>query len=149
MNNQNLAQDLTKKKPEARLSDSLVQKHSSGIEHVSESSTANRQKKARELRSGFSIQFRGYTFMNDANLPQQVIEDNIDFLIGDAVVLDKALGNFDGIYEITEVYENNVDVYIGIGILTLNKRFVRSASTTELNAKRRLTEAEQALAEVP
>ena len=149
MNNQNLAQDLTKKKPEARLSDFLVQKHSSGIEHVSESSTPNRQKKARELRSGFSIQFRGYTFMNDANLPQQVIEDNIDFLIGDAVVLDKALGNFDGIYEITEVYENNVDVYIGIGILTLNKRFVRSASTTELNAKRRLTEAEQALAEVP
>lgn len=149
MNNQNLAQDLTKKKPEARLSDFLVQKHSSGIEHVSESSTANRQKKARELRSGFSIQFRGYTFMNDANLPQQVIEDNIDFLIGDAVVLDKALGNFDGIYEITEVYENNVDVYIGIGILTLNKRFVRSASTIELNAKRRLTEAEQALAEVP
>ena len=149
MNNQNLAQDLTKKKPEARLSDFLVQKHSSGIEHVSESSTANMQKKARELRSGFSIQFRGYTFMNDANLPQQVIEDNIDFLIGDAVVLDKALGNFDGIYEITEVYENSVDVYIGIGILTLNKRFVRSASTTELNAKRRLTEAEQALAEVP
>lgn len=149
MNNQNLAQDLTKKKPEARLSDFLVQKHSSGIEHVSESSTANRQKKARELRSGFSIQFRGYTFMNDANLPQQVIEDNIDFLIADAVVLDKALGNFDGIYEITEVYESNVDVYIGIGILTLNKRCVRSASTTELNAKRRLTEAEQALAEVP
>lgn len=149
MNNSNLTQVLIKKKPEARLSDFLVQKHSSGIEHVSESSTANRQKKARELRSGFSIQFRGYTFMNDANLPQQVIEDNIDFLIGDAVVLDKALGNFDGIYEITEVYENNVDVYIGIGILTLNKRFVRSASTTELNAKRRLTEAEQALAEVP
>ena len=149
MNNQNLAQDLTKKKPEARLSDSLVQKHSSGIEHRSESNTPNRQKKARELRSGFSIQFRGYTFMNDANLPQQVIEDNIDFLIGDAVVLDKALGNFDGIYEITEVYENNVDVYIGIGTLTLNKRFVRSASTTELNAKRRLTLAEQALVEVP
>ena len=149
MNNQNLAQDLTKKKPEARLSDFLVQKHSSGIEHRSESNTPNGQKKARELRSGFSIQFRGYTFMNDANLPQQVIEDNIDFLIGDAVVLDKALGNFDGIYEITEVYESNVDVYIGIGILTLNKRFVRSASTTELNAKRRLTEAEQALAEVP
>jgi hypothetical protein len=47
MNNQNLAQDLTKKKPEARLSDSLVQKHSSGIEHGSESSTLNKQKKAR------------------------------------------------------------------------------------------------------
>ena len=87
--------------------------------------------------------------MNNTNLAQQVIEDNMDFLIGDSVVLDEALGNFDGIYEITEVYENNVDVYISIGILTLNKRFVRSASTTELNAKRRLTKAEQALAEVP
>ena len=87
--------------------------------------------------------------MNNTNLAQQVIEDNMDFLIGDSVVLDEALGNFDGIYEITEVYENSVDVYIGIGILTLNKRFVRSASTTELNAKRRLTKAEQALAEVP
>lgn len=87
--------------------------------------------------------------MNNTNLAQQVIEDNMDFLNGDAVVLDESLGNFDGIYEIKEVYENNVDVYIGIGILTLNKRFVRSASTTELNAKRRLSEAEQALAEVP
>lgn len=149
MNNQNLAQDLTKKKPEARLSDSLVQKHSSGIEHRSESNTPNRQKKARELRSGFSIQFRGYTFMNDANLAQQALEDNIDFLIGDAVVLNEVIGNFDEIYNVVEVYENTVDVYIGIGILTLNKKLVRSASTTELNAKRRLTEAEQALAEVP
>lgn len=87
--------------------------------------------------------------MNNTNLAQQVIEDNMDFLIGDSVVLDGALGNFDEIYEIIEVYENNVDVYIGIGILTLNKKFVRSASTIELNAKRRLTKAEQALAEVP
>ena len=149
MNNSNLAQVLIKKKPEARLSDFLVQKHSSGIEHVSESSTANRQKKARELRSGFSIQFRGYTFMNDANLPQQVIEDNIDFLIGDAVVLNEVIGNFDEIYNVMEVYENTVDVYIGIGILTLNKKLVRSALTIELNAKRRLTLAEQSLAEVP
>ena len=54
----NLAHLLIKKKPESELR-LLVQKHSSGIEHVSESSTANMQKKARELRSGFSIQFRG------------------------------------------------------------------------------------------
>ncbi|MFN4105672.1 MAG: hypothetical protein ACK4GF_06500 [Acinetobacter johnsonii] len=87
--------------------------------------------------------------MNDANLPQQVIEDNIDFLIGDAVVLNEVIGNFDEIYNVVEVYENTVDVYIGIGILTLNKKLVRSASTIELNAKRRLTKAEQALAEVP
>lgn len=87
--------------------------------------------------------------MNDANLPQQVIEDNIDFLIGDAVVLNEVIGNFDEIYNVVEVYENTVDVYIGIGILTLNKKFVRCASTIELNAKRRRTLAEQALAEVP
>ena len=54
----NLAHLLIKKKPESELR-LLVQKHSSGIEHVSESSTPNGQKKARELRSGFSIQFRG------------------------------------------------------------------------------------------
>ena len=72
-----------------------------------------------------------------------------DFLIGDAVVLNEVIGNFDEIYNVVEVYENTVDVYIGIGILTLNKKFIRSASTIELNAKRRLTEAEQALAEVP
>ena len=54
----NLTHKLGKKKPESELR-LLVQKHSSGIEHVLESSTPNRQKKARELRSGFSIQFRG------------------------------------------------------------------------------------------
>ena len=87
--------------------------------------------------------------MNNSNLAQQVIEDNADFLIGDAVVLNEVIGNFDEIYNVVEVYENTVDVYIGIGILTLNKKFVRCASTIELNAKRRLTLAEQALAEVP
>lgn len=87
--------------------------------------------------------------MNSLNLAQQVIEDNTDFLIGDAVVLNQVIGNFDEIYNVVEVYENTVDVYIGIGILTLNKKLVRSASTIELNAKRRFTLAEQALAEVP
>lgn len=76
MNNQNLAQDLTKKKPEARLSDSLVQKHSSGIEHRSESNTPNRQKKARELRSGFlDIQHLRSEYMQ-ANLTQQLNKKN-------------------------------------------------------------------------
>ena len=87
--------------------------------------------------------------MNNSNLAQQALEDNIDFLIGDAVVLNEVIGNFDEIYNVVEVYENTVDVYIGIGILTLNKKLVRSALTIELNAKRRLTLAEQALAEVP
>ena len=76
------------------------------------------------------------------------LESENDFLIGDVVVLDQTRMNFNGIYQIMEVYENMVAVYIGIGILTLNKKFVRPASIIELNANRRLTEAEQALAEV-
>jgi hypothetical protein len=148
MNNPNLAQVLIKKKPEARLSDFLAQKHSSGIEHVLESSTPNRQKKARELRSGFSIQFRGYTFMNDANLAHQVVRDNTDFLIGDVVVLSDlnllsvtellTLQDFDGEFWTT-------DHSIG----RVSEKVIRTATTAELQAKRRLTKAEQALAEVP
>jgi hypothetical protein len=49
--------------------------------------------------------------MNNTNLTQQVIEDNADFLIGDAVVLNEVIGNFDEIYNVVEVYENTVDVY--------------------------------------
>lgn len=107
-------------------------------------------KKAQRVRIGLSCPptFLG-KLMNNLNLSQQVIEDNTDFLIGDAVVLNEVIGNFDEIYNVIEVYEKTVDVYIGIGILTLNKKFVRSASIIELNARRRLTEAEQALAEVP
>lgn len=150
MNNQNLAQDLTKKKPEARLSDFLVQKHSSGIEHVSESSTANRQKKARELRSGFSIQFRGYILMNNLTLSQQPIENNVnrDFIKGDVVVLSDlnllsvtellTLQDFDGEFWTT-------DHPIG----RVSEKVIRTATTAELQAKRRLSLAEQALAEVP
>ncbi|WP_151833542.1 hypothetical protein [Acinetobacter ursingii] len=54
----------------------------------------------------------------------------------------------DDMYNITEVYENTVDVYIGIGILTLSKGLVHHATVAELNAKRRLTDAEMALREV-
>ncbi len=82
------------------------------------------------------------------NLTDQQLEDNREFLIGDAVVLNHRILNFDGIYNITEVYENTVDVYIGIGILTLSKRLVHHATVAELNAKRRLTDAEMALGEV-
>ena len=150
MNNSNLAQVLIKKKPEARLSDFLVQKHSSGIEHVSESSTANRQKKARELRSGFSIQFRGYILMNNLTLSQQPIENNVnrDFIKGDVVVLSDlnllsvtellTLQDFDGEFWTT-------DHPIG----RVSEKVIRTATTAELQAKRRLTLAEQALAEVP
>ncbi len=52
--------------------------------------------------------------MNNTNLTQQVIEDNADFLIGDAVVLNEVIGNFDEIYNVVEVYENTVDIYISV-----------------------------------
>ena len=72
-----------------------------------------------------------------SNLAQEATPYNdCDFLIGDAVVIDQAMMNFNEIYQITEVYENTVNVYIGIGILILNKKFVRGASITELNANR-------------
>ena len=141
----NLAHLLIKKKPESepRL---LVQKHSSGIEHVLESSTPNGQKKARELRSGFSIQFRGYTFMNDANVSQQVFEDNTDFLIGDVVVLKNP--NSDPQLLTISAFQPSQYYWIEGGELVYQDD-VRTATTAELQAKRRLSEAEQALAEVP
>lgn len=141
----NLAHLLIKKKPESELR-LLVQKHSSGIEHVSESSTPNGQKKARELRSGLSIQFRGYTFMNDANVSQQVIEDNTDFLVGDVVVLKKS--NSDPQLLTIEAYQPKDYYWIEGGEL-VHQDDIRTATTAELQAKRRLTKAEQALAEVP
>jgi hypothetical protein len=141
----NLAHLLIKKKPESELR-LLVQKHSSGIEHVSESSTPNGQKKARELRSGFSIQFRGYTFMNDANVSQQVFEDNTDFLIGDVVVLKNP--NSDPQLLTISAFQPSQYYWIEGGEL-VHQDDVRTATTAELQAKRRLSEAEQALAEVP
>jgi len=141
----NLAHLLIKKKPESELR-LLVQKHSSGIEHVSESSTPNGQKKARELRSGFSIQFRGYTFMNDANVSQQVFEDNTDFLIGDVVVLKNP--NSDPQLLTISAFQPSQYYWIEGGEL-VHQDDVRTATTAELQAKRRLSEAEQALSEVP
>lgn len=140
----NLTHKLGKKKPESELR-LLVQKHSSGIEHVLESSTPNRQKKARELRSGFSIQFRGYTFMNHANLAQQEVQDNTDFLVGDVVVL-KNSKLYPHLLTI-EAYQPKDYYWIEGGEL-VHQDDIRTATTAELQAKRCLTDAEQALAEV-
>jgi hypothetical protein len=84
------------------------------------------------------------------NLAQQSIENNADFLIGDAVVLDEsgAFEPFDDLCYVLEVYEHMVCVLIRFGTLTLSKKLVRNASITELNAKRRLTAAGLAVREV-
>lgn len=88
-------------------------------------------------------------FMNQNNLTEQPSEDNSEFLIGDAVVLNHGILNFDGIYNIVEVYENRVMVLVGKGTLQLSKKLVLHATVAELNANRRLTNAEQALGEIP
>ncbi|MCW8041195.1 hypothetical protein [Acinetobacter entericus] len=87
------------------------------------------------------------------NLTQQPSNNNDDFLIGDAVVLDESFRNgafepFDELCYVLEVYEHMVCVLIRFGKLTLSKKFVRNASIAELNAKRRLTAVELAVGEV-
>lgn len=95
--------------------------------------------------------------MNDSNLAQQVIENNADFLIGDTVVLcDHFSGPlaYDALFCIFEYKED----FLGAHVSMTDPRgttwrggtqHIRPATIAELNAKRRLTAAEQALAEVP
>lgn len=95
--------------------------------------------------------------MNDVNVAQQVIEDNTDFLIGDAVVIkNHIMGPLqsDSIFCITEYKEDFLDAPVSMidphGMTwTSGTKHIRPATVAELNAKRRLTMAEQALAEVP
>ncbi|MNY93266.1 hypothetical protein D3C78_96760 [compost metagenome] len=84
------------------------------------------------------------------NLAQQAIQDNEDanFIKGDVVVLNDlkllsvtellTLHDFDGEFWTT-------DHSIG----RVSEKVIRTATTAELQAKRRLSAAEQALAEVP
>ena len=88
--------------------------------------------------------------MNNLKLSQQAIENNLntDFIKGDVVVLSDlnllsvtellTLQDFDGEFWTT-------DHPIG----RVSEKVIRTATTAELQAKRRLTLAEQALAEVP
>jgi FKBP-type peptidyl-prolyl cis-trans isomerase 2 len=79
------------------------------------------------------------------NLTQQPIENNADFLAGDVVVFVDALKP-DDLMAVHKVQGDSV-------LLDGNRNFalnhlIRSASVEELNAKRRLTLAEQSLGEV-
>lgn len=79
------------------------------------------------------------------NLTQQPTDDNSDFLAGDVVVFVDALKP-DDLMTVHNVQGNSV-------LLDGNRNFalnhlIRSASVAELNAKRRLTLAEQSLGEV-
>ena len=90
--------------------------------------------------------------MNTNNLSEQPIELNSpDFLIGDVVVLTKECRTFKS-NDLFEVKNKTLTSLWTIksekhSILVSSKE-IRTATVAELNAKRRLTKAEQALAEV-
>ena len=90
--------------------------------------------------------------MNQNNLTEQPSEDNSEFLIGDVVVLSNPLFTNDSneIFEIKYIYANEtIRITSGFQGKTLSRSEIRHATVAELNANRRLTNAEHALGEVP
>lgn len=90
--------------------------------------------------------------MNTNNLSEQPIELNSpDFLIGDVVVLTKECRTFKS-NDLFEVKNKTLTRLWTIKsenhLILVSSKEIRTATVAELNAKRRLTKAEQALAEV-
>lgn len=91
------------------------------------------------------------------NLAQQVIEHNEDFLIGDVVVLTAPLTFVDRVFDTDDLLQvecTTVNGGIGIAlhqahIMCVDPAEIRAATVVELHVKRRLTEAEHSIAEVP
>lgn len=93
------------------------------------------------------------------NLAQQAIQDNAnnDFLQGDTVVLIAPVTLVNRTFDTGDLLSvEYITPLGGIGVTTngvivvvVDTTEIRHASTLELNLKRRLTLAEQALAEVP
>ena len=84
--------------------------------------------------------------MNKPNLPQQANDDKSEFITGDIVVFTDP-NKPDHLMTVHKVQGDGV-------LLNGNRSFalthlIRGASVAEVLAKRRLTTAEQALAEVP
>lgn len=86
--------------------------------------------------------------MNNPTLSQQPIENNVntDFIKGDVVVLKNS--NSDPQLLTISAFQPSQYYWIEGGEL-VHKDNVRTATTAELQAKRRLSLTEQALAEVP
>ncbi|WP_241675203.1 hypothetical protein [Acinetobacter guerrae] len=89
--------------------------------------------------------------MNMTNLTEQQNEDNQEFLIGDAVVLTSGCKNFIS-NDLFEIQAKSTDALWTIKssnhVLLVTNIEIRTATVAELNAKRRLTDAEMALGEV-
>ncbi|SBS22586.1 Uncharacterised protein [Acinetobacter baumannii] len=90
--------------------------------------------------------------MNKTNLSNQTTERNQpEFLVGDVVVLTKECRSFKS-NDLFEVKNKTLTSLWTIKsqnhLFLVSSKEIRSATVAELNAKRRLTSAEQALAEV-
>ncbi len=93
------------------------------------------------------------------NLAQQAIQDNAnnDFLQGDTVVLIAPVTLVNRTFDTDDLlsveYITSLDgvgiTANGVIVIVVDPTEIRHASTLELKLKRRLTKAEQALAEVP
>ncbi|WP_081408832.1 hypothetical protein [Acinetobacter soli] len=84
------------------------------------------------------------------NLTEVQNEDNREFLIGDVVVtIDPFFGS--DLYTIKEIYKNHLGIHFALfeegGFWRVSG--IRHATVAELNANRRLSDAEMALGEVP
>ena len=90
--------------------------------------------------------------MNKTNLSNQTTERNQpEFLVGDVVVLTKECRTFKS-NDLFEVKNKTLTSLWTIKsenhLILVSSKEIRTATVAELNAKRRLTKAEQALAEV-
>ncbi|ENV02071.1 hypothetical protein F968_02658 [Acinetobacter sp. NIPH 817] len=90
--------------------------------------------------------------MNTNNLSNQTTERNQpEFLVGDVVVLTKECRSFKS-NDLFEVKNKTLTSLWTIKsenhLILVSSKEIRTATVAELNAKRRLTSAEQALAEV-
>ncbi|MGZ7881868.1 hypothetical protein [Acinetobacter soli] len=86
------------------------------------------------------------------NLTEVQNEDNREFLIGDVVVLSNPFYTSDSneIFEVKYIYGNEeIRITTGFQGKTVTSQEIRHASVAELNANRRLSNAEMALGEVP
>lgn len=86
------------------------------------------------------------------NLTEVQNEDNREFLIGDVVVLTSECRNFIS-NDLFEIRAKSTDALWTIKssnhVLLVTSIEIRPASVAELNANRRLSDAEMALGEVP
>ncbi|WP_114183705.1 hypothetical protein [Acinetobacter baumannii] len=90
--------------------------------------------------------------MNKTNLSNQTTERNQpEFLVGDVVVLTKECRSFKS-NDLFKVKNKTLTRLWTIKsenhLILVSSKEIRTATVAELNAKRRLTSAEQALAEV-